>query len=156
MHSLAGKILCLTLLPLLLFRASPVSSQESKKRMEQVAEDALATRQKMMQQDASAADVDSFLALCTDNLIYEDPVVNMKIEGKKQIREGMLGFLGLSRNASAVLTKRIAVANVVVLELVVSFEEKQADGWKSMSRHQMTVFEFEGTKIRRLADYWER
>lgn len=155
MHSLAEKILCLALFPLLLLRASPVS-EESNKRVERVADDALAARQRMMQQDASAADVDSFLASCTDNLIYEDPVVHMRIEGKKQIREGMLGFLGLSRNASLVVTKRIAAANVVVFELTVSFEAKQDDGWKPISRRQVTIFEFESAKIRRLADYWQR
>lgn len=156
MHSFVGQAVCLTLLPLLLFRASPVSGQESAKRIAQAADRALTARQKIMQQDAVAADVDALLALCTDNLIYEDPVVGMKIEGKKQIREGMLGFLGVTRHATSVVTKRIAVANVVVLDLVVSFEEQQADAWKSTSRHQVTVFEFEGARIRRIADYWQR
>jgi hypothetical protein len=48
------------------------------------AQRALAARQKMMQFDATAADVDAFLALATDGLVYEDPVVKMKIEGKNR------------------------------------------------------------------------
>jgi hypothetical protein len=156
MHPLARKILSSALWPLFLFIASPVSGDDSPKRMEQVAEHALAARQKMMQQDATAADVDAFLALCTDGLVYEDPVVNMRIEGRKTIREGMVSFLGLSRSPSMVLTKRIAVANVVVLELVVSFEARENDTWKTTSRRQVTILEFEGSKIRRLADYWAR
>jgi ketosteroid isomerase-like protein len=80
-----------------------------------VAEQAIAARQKTMQQDATAADVDAFLAFGTENLTYEDPVVKMKIEGRDQIRQGMVSFLGLSRRARITITKQIAVANLVVL-----------------------------------------
>jgi ketosteroid isomerase-like protein len=136
---------------------SSVSASNSPKQLEQMAERALAAREKMMQQDATAADVDAFLAFCTDNLIYEDPVVKMKIEGKEQIRKGMSAFLGVSRSARIVVTKRIAAANIVVLEQTVSFEAKQQDdSWKPQSRQQVTIFEFEGLKIRRIADYWAR
>jgi hypothetical protein len=129
----------------------------SRSALEQIAEQAAAARQKMMQQDATAADVDAFLALCTDGLIYEDPVVKMRIEGKAEIRKGMTAFLGASRNARVVVTRRIAAANLVALEQTVSFEEKQDDGgWKPRSRDQVTIFEFEGSRIRRLADYWSR
>ncbi len=137
--------------------ASPLFASNSPKQLEQVAERAVAAREKMMQQDATAADVDAFLAFCTDSLIYEDPVVKMKIEGKEQIRKGMLSFLGVSRNVRSVVTKRIAAANVVVLEQTVSFEAKQPDDrWKPQSRQQVTIFEFEGLQIRRIADYWAR
>jgi hypothetical protein len=122
-----------------------------------VAEQAIAARQKTMQQDATAADVDAFLAFGTEDLIYEDPVVKMKIEGRVQIRQGMLNFLGLSRRAQITITKQIAVANLVVLDQDVSFEEKQQDNsWRPRSRHQVTILEFEGARIRRIADYWSR
>ena len=137
--------------------ASSLSASNSPKQLEHVAEQALAAREKMMQQDATAADVDVFLAFCTDNLIYEDPVVKMKIEGKEQIRKGMTAYLGASRGVRIIVTKRIAAANVVVLEQTVSFEAKQSDdSWKPQSRQQVTIFEFEGLKIRRIADYWAR
>ena len=146
-------ILCL----LLSSAASSVAGSKSPTQIEQIAEQALTARQKLMQQDATAADVDAFLAIGTDNLIYEDPVVKMRIEGKDEIRKGLLAFLGLSRSAHVVVTKRIAVANVVIFEQTVSFEEKQPDnGWKAQSRHQATVFEFDGSRIRRIADYWSR
>lgn len=122
-----------------------------------MAEQAIAARQKAMQQDATAADVDAFLNFGTDHLSYEDPVVKMKIEGRDRIRQGMVNFLGLSRRAHIAIRQRIAVANLVVLDQDVSFEEKQKDNsWKPQSRHQVTVFEFEGAKIRRIADYWSR
>lgn len=123
---------------------------------EQIAERALAARERIMQQHATVADVDAFLALCTDNLVYEDPVVNVRITGKTQIREGMLGFLGVTRNVRRSVTRRIAAANVVVLEQAVSFEENEGNVWKPRKRDQVTVLEFDGTKIRRLADYWAR
>lgn len=123
---------------------------------QQIADRALAARETMMQQDATAANVDAFLELCTDNLVYEDPVVNMRIEGKAQIRTGMLGFLGATRKAHRAETRRIATANVVVVEQTVSFEENESSGWTPRKRDQVTVFEFEGSKIRRVADYWTR
>jgi hypothetical protein len=142
---------------LLFVIVTSISASNSPAQLEPVAERALAAREKMMQQDATAADVDAFLAFCTDNLIYEDPVVKMEIEGKEQIRKGMVAFLGVSRSARIVVTKRIAAASVVVLEQTVSFEAKQPDdSWKPQSRDQVTIFEFEGLKIRRIADYWAR
>ena len=99
--------------------------------------------------------MDAFLASGTEDLTYEDPVVKMKIEGRDQIRQGMVNFLGLSRHAQITITKQIAVANLVVLDQDVSFEEKQ-QGWKPRSRQQVTIFEFEGARIRRITDYWSR
>jgi hypothetical protein len=134
-----------------------VSASDLPKQVEVLAEQAVAARQKVMQQDATAADVDAFLKFTTGDLTYEDPVVKMKIEGRDKIREGMVHFLGLTRHAHIVIAKRIAVANVVVLDQDVSFEEKQEDNsWKPRSRHQVTIFEFEGARIRRIADYWSR
>lgn len=81
----------------------------------------------------------------------------MRIEGKDRIRERMVGFLGAGRNARIVVTRRIAAANVVVIEQTVSFEAKQdGGGWKPQTRDQVTIFEFEDSKIRRIADYWSR
>jgi ketosteroid isomerase-like protein len=141
---------------LFFFIAASVSGTDFPKPIEQVADQAVTARQKVMQQDATAADVDAFLAFGTDDLIYEDPVVKMKIEGRDQIRKGMLAFLGVSRRASIVVTKRITVANVVVFDQSVSYEEKQDGRWAPQKRRQVTIFEFERCKIRRIADYWSR
>jgi ketosteroid isomerase-like protein len=125
--------------------------------LERLTDQAVATRTRMMQGDSSPADVDAFLALCTDDLIHEDPVVKMRLEGKETIRKGMTAFLGAARNTRITVVKRIAAANVVILEQTVSFEsEDEGHRWKPQRRNQVTVFEFEGTKIRRIADYWAR
>ena len=147
--------LALFAVSLWLHGAPAVAAPESQ--LERIAAQALAVRQKMMQVDAAPADVDAFLAFFTDDLVYEDPVVKMKIEGKDTIRKGMTGFLGATRNARIVVTGRLSAANVVVLEQTVSFDSREeGQPWKPQSRQQVTVFEFEGTKIRRIADYWSR
>ena len=159
-HRLSGERMAASLIKLCIFVFSitcSVSASDLPVQVERVAEQAIAARQKTMQQDATAADVDAFLAFATENLTYEDPVVKVKIEGRDQIRQGMVSFLGLTRHAHIAIRRRIAVANLVVLDQDVSFEEKQQDnGWKSRSRHQVTILEFEGARIRRLADYWSR
>jgi ketosteroid isomerase-like protein len=122
-----------------------------------LAEQAVAARTTMMQEKATAADVDRFLSFATDDVVYEDPVVKMRIQGRDEIRKGLTAFLGATRSARTVVTRRIAAANVVVLQQTVSFEEKQdGGGWKPRTREQVTVFEFDGPKIRRIADYWAR
>ena len=122
-----------------------------------LAEQAVAARTTMMQEKATAADVDRFLSFATDDVVYEDPVVKMRNQGKETLRKGMTAFLGATRNARTVVTRRIAAANVVVLQQTVAFEFKQDDGtWKPSRREQVTVFEFDGPKIRRIADYWAR
>jgi hypothetical protein len=135
------------------FIVLPASAEDAS--VEQLAEHALGARKKMMQRNATAADVDAFLGLCTDNLIYEDPVVNVRMEDKKQIREAMLHFLGRTGDVKIVITNRLAVANVVVFEQQVSFQDKQNAG-NTTIRRQLTLLEFEGPKIRRIADYWAR
>ncbi len=121
-----------------------------------LAEQALQARTAAMQENATAADVDRFLGFAADGVVYEDPVVEIRIEGKDSIRRGMTAFLGATRHARRV-TGRIAVDGVVVLQEDVSFEEKQNDGsWKPRQRRQVTLFEFEAGRIRRIADYWAR
>jgi ketosteroid isomerase-like protein len=141
----------------LLLNGSPADAAPPESQLERSAEQALAARQKMMQLDAGPAEVDAFLAFFTDDVIYEDPVVNMKLEGKDTIRKGMTGFLGATRNARITVTGRLSAANVVVLGQTVSFDSRdEGQPWKPQTRHQLTVFEFDGTRIRRIADYWSR
>jgi predicted transposase YbfD/YdcC len=153
MRSFRRQISFLAYCLLLLFVALPLSAEDSS--LEQLAERALSAREKMMQHNATAADVYAFLALCTENLIYEDPVVNVRMEDKKQIREAMLHFLGRTGDVKIVITQHLAVANVVVFEQQVSFQDNQNAG-KTTARRQITLLEFEAQKVRRIADYWAR
>jgi ketosteroid isomerase-like protein len=154
MRAIAGRLITRCGIALLA-GVAPLSAAPASDEL--VAERAIAARQRMMQDTATPADVDAFLAFATDDVVYEDPVVGIRIAGKELLRKGMSGFLGATRNPRIVIGKRIAAANVVVFEQKVSFDAKQDDGsWKSQTRTQVTVFEFEGDRIRRIADYWPR
>ncbi|HEV7554668.1 MAG TPA: nuclear transport factor 2 family protein [Kofleriaceae bacterium] len=122
-----------------------------------IATRAIAARAKTMQATTTAADVDAFVAFMADDVVYEDPVVHMRIEGKAKIRDGMLGFLGATRSGKIAITKQIAAASVVVLDQTVSFEERDGGTSIPRSRHQVTILELDSSgKIHRLADYWAR
>ena len=145
-----GLVACIFLLSPVAHAASPRSP------LEQISLDAMAARAKMMEQNASSADVDRFLTFCADKLVYEDPVVSVRTEGKNNIRDGMSSHLGETRNPHLHLINEIAAANVVVLEENLSFDYQQGAAWLHQIRRQVTIFEFDGEKIRRIADYWQR
>ena len=119
-----------------------------------IADQVIRAREATMQEKSNAQDVENFLSYCMDDFVYEDPVVNMRNAGKSQIREGMVHFLGASKNASWVVKKKLAAGNAVMLEITVSFTD--ADTGKVVTRDQITVLEFQGTKVRRILDYWTR
>ena len=122
-----------------------------------IATRAMGARAKTMQATATAADVDAFLAFMADDVVYEDPVVHMRTEGKANIRKGMLGFLGAMGAGKIVITKQIAAASVVVLDQTVSFEDRDSGKSTPRSRHQVTILELDSSgKIHHLADYWAR
>jgi len=114
----------------------------------------LAARQATMLQTSALADLDALLAFYTDDVVYEHPRVKMKIEGRATMREGMARFLGLTRDARIVPLNQIANLNVVVAEYRVTFKAQDGDSWKEVTRRQVTLFEFEGEKIKRVVDYW--
>lgn len=118
-----------------------------------IADQIISARQATMQEMANK-DVDRFLSYCTDDVVYEDPVVNMRNQGKSNIRKGMLAFLGSSKNVTWIVKKRLTAGNVVVLEITVSFIAKDTE--KNVIRDQITLLEFHGTKVRRVLDYWTR
>jgi len=114
----------------------------------------LAARQATMLQASSMADVDALLAFYADDVVYEHPRVKMKIEGKATMKEGMARFLGLTRDASIVTLNQISNLNVVVAEYQVTFKTEDKKSWKEVTRKQVSLFEFEGEKIKRVVDYW--
>lgn len=107
-----------------------------------------------MEEKATPKDVDELLALCTDDMIYEHPRVGARIQGKEQGRRGRAGFLGATRNPSLKIKNRIAGRGIVVLELALTAEAKRDAGWEPMVRTQVTILETDGSRIRRIADYW--
>jgi len=119
-----------------------------------IADQVVHAREAVMQENASAQDLEQFLSYCTDDVVYEDPVANARIEGKDSIRKGMSNFLGASKKATLTVKHRLAAGNVVVLEMDVSFTDTGTG--KIVKRDQITLLEFQDTKVRRVMDYWTR
>jgi len=131
-----------------------VPAAASDERLEAIVDKYLAARQLTMLEASAPADVDNLLAFYSEDVMYEHPRVKVRIEGKAKIREGMLRFLGATRDASIVPVNRISGANMVAAEYRVSFKARRGDSWEEVSRKQVTIFEFEGDKIKRVVDYW--
>ncbi|HLN97420.1 MAG TPA: nuclear transport factor 2 family protein [Pyrinomonadaceae bacterium] len=114
----------------------------------------LEARRATMLEKSTTADVDALLAFYTENVIYEHPRVKARIEGKAKMREGMSSFLGVTKNTKIATLSFISGVNVVVAEYRVTFKAQEGSTWKAFSRTQVTLFEFEGNKIKRVGDYW--
>jgi len=114
----------------------------------------LAARQATMLEKSALTDIDALLAFYAEDVVYEHPRVKMKIEGKATMREGMGKFLGLTRDARIVTLNQISNLNVVVAEYQVTFKAQDGNAWKEVTRKQVSLFEFEGEKIKRVVDYW--
>jgi hypothetical protein len=114
----------------------------------------LAARAASMQVTAGPADVERVLDLCTPTVLYEHPRAGVTRTGVEALRDGMRSFLGTTRKASIAITGSLQGRDMVAVETAVSFEAKDGDTWVPVSRPQTWVFEFDGTKIRRIIEYW--
>jgi hypothetical protein len=119
-----------------------------------VVKDYLLARIQTMQLEASAADIDRALAFCTDDVVYEHPAFKAKNEGKEKLKQGMSGFLGATKNAKLKINQILNNKDVVVADVEMTFLVKQKDGsWQPGSRKNISVFELEDGKIKRMLDY---
>jgi len=114
----------------------------------------LEARAATMQATAGPADVERALAFCTASLVYEHPRAGVTRRGVDTFRAGMLSFLGSSRNASITITASLQGRDMVAAQTDVTFEALDGDTWVRVSRSQTWLFEFEGSKIKRIIEYW--
>ena len=154
MNRLAEKSLLTAVLIGLAAMILPAQVNASDETLKDIVDRYLAARQATMLQASTPADVDRLLAFYTDDIIYEHPRVKMRIEGKTKIREGMLSFLGVTKNTKIATVSFITGVNVVVAKYRVTFKAQEGSSGKNVSRTQVTLFEFEGNKIKRVVDYW--
>lgn len=108
----------------------------------------------VMKNGATRQDVDNLLALYTDDAVYEHPRMRARTRGKRKIRAEMAEFLGETRSPNLRIKSTIEGRNVVVLELEIQAEAKGKDAWQPLTRTQVTVLETDGSRIRRIVDYW--
>ena len=110
-----------------------------------------------MRGGASKADIDRLLAFYTDDVVYEDPAVKVRIEGKDRIRSGMLShiddYAGTVGETSISVDTAIAHANAVAAVVAEVFWIKGPTGRQEIRRKRLKVAEFRNNKICRLIDY---
>lgn len=114
----------------------------------------LAAQNVSMQLNATSQDIEKMLNVFSDDIVYEHPAAKTIIEGKNKMRAGKASYLGLTKDAKYSV-KILSSKNDVVIAIVsMTFLSKQDDGnWKPGHRSNITVFEIDEGKIRRILDY---
>jgi hypothetical protein len=93
-------------------------------------------------------------ALYSERVVYEHPRAGARIEGKDKIRQGMLQFLGAMRNPDVKVETALVGRGVAVLAMQLTAEARRDAVWEPLVRRQIMVLELEGSRIRRLIEYW--
>ena len=110
-----------------------------------------------MVKGATKGDIDRLLTLCMDEVIYEHVRFAAQVTGKKRIEEGML--LHLDDYEGSEQDTRFEVINIILGYKIVVVEYRQLfkanDNGKiqDIDRRKLTILEFDGSKICRIADY---
>jgi hypothetical protein len=114
----------------------------------------LVARNAIMQLDATPQNIEKALEFCSDDIVYEHPAAKAKIEGKQKMRAGMASYLGLTKDAKYGAKIDAGNRDVVIATVSRTFLSRQDDGsWKPGDRTNITIFEIEKEKIRRILDY---
>ena len=109
----------------------------------------------LQQASATPADVDRFLELCTDEVVYEHPRVGAVIGGKAEVRKGLLGHLGETRSDQTRLVEWLQGPNVLTLRIERTFEARDGEAWKPVRRGSVFVLDLDPSgRIRRILDFW--
>jgi len=132
----------------------PVGAQSRDNAAEDLVRQYVRARSQTMQENASSRDVERALSFCAEGFVYEHPSAGARIEGKEKVRSGMSAYLGETRNATYSLRILASNPHVVVAQVDQRFLARQENGsWVPGKRSNITVFETEGGKIRRILDY---
>jgi len=127
------------------------------KPVDEVAREYFRARVPSMAAHATANDIEKVLAFYTDDVVYEDPAVKVRIVGKDQIRSGMLShvedYVGSKRETHISVDSMISLANAVGAITTELFWTTGEKGRKENSRKRFKVLEFRGDLICRVIDY---
>jgi steroid delta-isomerase-like uncharacterized protein len=109
---------------------------------------------------SSSHDVDKFLALFTEDCVYEDVTMGVVNQGKQQLRDFTNAFFGAFPDLDIQLKTRFASGPFGSAEwLMTGTHQGDFPGMpathKRMSVRGASVFELQGDKIRRCSDYWD-
>jgi ketosteroid isomerase-like protein len=132
----------------------PIAAQGRDKAAEELVRQYVQARSQTMQEQSNSRDIERALSFCAESFVYEHPSAGARIEGKERVRSGMSGYLGQTKSTTYALRILASNPDVVVAQVDQRFLAKQEDGsWKPGNRSNITVFEIEGGKIRRILDY---
>jgi len=110
-------------------------------------------RERTLDQRGTEKDVIALLALMTDNVVYEHPRANVRMT-KEQAHAGMVAHLNEGKNAHISLQDIKAGNDFIVVELTLQYELPAKNGiLEEITSKGMTIFEFGGDKIQRVAEY---
>lgn len=108
----------------------------------------------------SSHDVDKFVALFTDDGVYEDVPVGIVSQSKEALKTFVSNFLGAFPDLKVVLKSHFVAGTSAGAEWVLSGTHiGDAPGLpasnKRIAIRGVSVFELQGDKIRRCSDYWD-
>src|SRR5262245_9385706 len=106
---------------------------------------------------ATESDVEQALSFCADDMVYEHPALGVRIEGKANIREGMLSHLdsyaGTEQDSGLEVLSRIVAKDAVVVRVRETFQVERDGKKETIEREKLKVIEFKDGRIRRVLDY---
>jgi ketosteroid isomerase-like protein len=132
----------------------PLAGAAAEQPRDAIVREFLSAKAAAMRQGATAADVDKVLAYYTDDIIYEDPKVKVRVEGKEHMRSGMLSHVGDYAGKTRIsVDQSISLANAVAAIVTEGFWVNGDSGRQKIQRQRLQVWEFRDDKICRVIDY---
>ena len=108
----------------------------------------------VMEEFAAESEVDILFRLYHSDVTYEHPRIGVGIGERAMLRQGVISFLGQTRNPVIEELDRTVGEGVIVLRLRLSFDTRSNDGWQPTERIQVTILEITDGLISRIIDYW--
>lgn len=117
---------------------------------------------RLIQEEAAAwsHNMDQLLSVFTDDVTYEDTPLGSTFRGKGELRAFAQGFFNAFPDLKAVITSTVVSGNRAASEW--RFIGTQAGDLagipasnKQMDLRGVSIYEFEGGKIKRKIDYWD-
>jgi len=103
---------------------------------------------------ATAATIETLLALYSDDVVYEHPNAGAVVRGKEAMRRGMAQYVGSIRDVRAEPPRVILGRHVAVVETTARMEIDDRGTWVAVTRHGIRVLEYDGKGlIHRIIDY---
>jgi steroid delta-isomerase-like uncharacterized protein len=108
----------------------------------------------------SSHDIDALLSLFTDDCVYEDVTLALVHHGKSELRAFADGFIAACPDLRMELMSQFVSAQWAAMEWVMSgTHDGDLPGLpashKKFSIRGASVAELDGTRIRRISDYWD-